>query len=81
MRVYGSQLLVNLRKDWQVGRKLFRSKGVDSLLLKISNLPIYYLYVLTILMRVGKRLESGRSHFLWGDMKGSRRWVLFSEVR
>lgn len=56
----------------------FLSKGGRLILVKstLSNLPIYYLSVLTIPVQVAKQIELIQNRFLWGDPDNKRMYHL-----
>lgn len=58
----------------------FFSKGGRLTLIKssISNLPIYYLSMLTILVNFAKKFESIQQNFLWGDDETKKKCHLVS---
>lgn len=54
------------------------SKGGRLTLIRstLSNLPMYYLSILTVPAKVAKRLESIQCWFLWGDGESKRKYHL-----
>lgn len=49
----------------------------------LSKLPIYYFSLLTIPIKVAKRLETIQNRFLWSDVEDNRKYhvVMWSEVK
>lgn len=69
------EMFVRRLADW---KRKFLSKGGRSTFIKstLNSLPGCYLLVLTILMKVAKRLEAIQRKFLWGDEEGMRKYHL-----
>lgn len=54
------------------------SKGKRLTLIKstLTNLPMYFLFALTVPVKIAKKLENIRCRFLWGDNERSREYHL-----
>lgn len=60
------------------GRKVCVPREGGSLIRStLSNLPIYYLYILTIPVSVAQQIEAMQNRFLWGDTEEKKKYHLW----
>lgn len=65
-------------RDRQGERRSFCVKGERSTLVRsaLNDIPINYISVLTILVKMAKKLEAIQSILLWGDEEDRRKYHL-----
>lgn len=78
---YTWELVIEMFENRLMGwKRNFLSKGGRFTLIKstMSNLPVYYLSILTIPKDIAKKLDNIQCRFLWGDEdgKGSTIWLI-----